>query len=408
VYHIFTASIQALKPDIIITQDQCRICAVTKDDVQEACALLGDRSTQVVSVHPITLDDVLGDVMTIAQACGVPERGARLVRFMKERMETVRSTINRLNSRIGRPKVAHLEWIAPLMGSGYWIAECIDIGGGEMICGKAGGNSAVLEGPEHLKEADVIIIAPCGFSLERTKAELDSCNLLVDQSFLSLPAIQNGRCFVADGNKYFNRSSCGVMETAEMVAEMCHVDLLGLWGHHGQCFVNLKELDKFCARPDAPAPAKAVPGPEMSHGPHPAVKNFTGKMPHAEKKSSVVAEGIELGPQDLVKAQLAALKATDFEAAFALNSEQNKARLSSASKFASIVRGTSFNVLLDHSAIVSTAEPVMGDQLGSKNSSASVRVDVVATSGQMSCFFFDLGKPSTQSPWATEGVRIEC
>jgi len=408
VYHIYNGSVKALQPDVIITQDQCRICAVTKDDVQDAIGLLGENKTQVVTVEPKTLTDVLGDVMTVAEACGVPERGTRLVNLMKSKMDTVQSTVAELTLGTCRPKVAHIEWIAPLMGSGYWIAECVDIGGGDMICGKVGGNSAVLEGLERLQEADVIILAPCGFSIERTQVELNATDFLANPAFAGLPAVCNGRCFVADGNKYFNRSSCGVVETAEMVAEMCHAELIGLWGHHGERFVNLKELDRFCKRTDAPPPTKAVPGPEASHGPQPSAEKFSCAIPDANEVFPVGAERMVLGPEDVVKAQLAALQMSDFPTAFEFNSEQNKARLSDSSKFGSIVKGTSFNILLDRSAIITTAAPVLGDQLGGESNSASVRVDAVSQDGKRGTFLFDVGKTSGKAPWQTEGVRVGC
>lgn len=407
VYHIFNASVKALKPDVIITQDQCRICAVTSEDVQAACAMLGDGAARIVTIEPNTLSDVLGDVQTIAEACGVPERGARLVRHMKARMDVVRTAVAEVASTsTPRPKVAHLEWVAPLMGSGYWIAECIEAGGGDMICGRVGGNSAVLDGPERLQDADVIILAPCGFSVERSKVELDATGLLADAVFVALPAVRAGRCFVADGNKYFNRSSCGVVETAEMVAEMCYPELLGLWGHHGQWLVSLAELEAFCARPDAPSPSKPVPGPDPAHGSQEAAELFGGAAGPPQIPAPTGAERAAMSPEDVVKAQLAALKAADFGTAFELNSEQNKARLSSAEKFGSIVRGSSFNILLDAVAAVTTT--VMDDQLGSKGTSACIRVDAAAPGVQPGRFYFDLGKASPEAPWATEGVRIEC
>jgi len=383
---------------------------VTKDDVQTACKLLGDGTVEIVTVEPKTMSDVLGDVATVAKACGVPERGARLVRHMEARLDVVRAAVEEVKGVCGleRPKVAHLEWIAPLMGSGYWIAECVEAGGGDMICGKIGGNSAVLDGPERLLEADIIILAPCGFSIERTKVELDAVSFLADPVVAGLPAVKSGKCFVADGNRYFNRSSCGVVETAEMVAEMISPELLGLWGHHGERFVNLRELDKFCARSGAPAPDKPVPGPDPSHGFQAPPEQFKGGNAQNEKQCISGPERLTMGPEDVVKAQLAALKVSDFDAAFELNSEKNKVRLSSAAKFGTIVRGTSFNVLLDSNAVVTTAEPVKGDQLGAQADSAAIRVDAVVPGSPSNRFYFDVGRDGPGAAWATEGVRIGC
>eukprot|EP00746_Dinoflagellata_sp_MGD_P068866 gnl/MRDRNA2_/MRDRNA2_28277_c0_seq1.p1 gnl/MRDRNA2_/MRDRNA2_28277_c0~~gnl/MRDRNA2_/MRDRNA2_28277_c0_seq1.p1 ORF type:complete len:491 (+),score=73.06 gnl/MRDRNA2_/MRDRNA2_28277_c0_seq1:125-1597(+) len=411
VYHIYNASVAALKPTIIITQDQCRICAVTKDDVAEACALLPDgAAVRIVTVEPKTLDDVLADVITIASACGVPQRGKRLVQHMKNRLAVVRSTVTCLN--VQRPKVAHLEWLAPLMGSGYWIAECVEAAGCEMICGKAGGNSAVIDELTPLHDADIIILAPCGFSIERTRMELQLIGLDKDEAFLALPAVTSGRCFVADGNKYFNRSSCGVVETAEMVAETVSPELLGLFGHHGQLLVNFTELAGFCSRAGSSSPFKAVPGPDPSHGPHDPPKVFSNGYPSTangvKAPEKMLPDRHKLSPKQVVEAQLAALKKGDFDGAFALNSPKNQARLVSATKFASIVRGSSFNILLDPCVTTVVQAPAVSDQSMSENESAAVHVDAKTSEGQRSCFWFDLCKSEADAPWCTEGVRVEC
>jgi hypothetical protein len=293
------------------------------------------------------------------------------------------------------------------MGSGYWIAECVEAAGGEMICGKMGGNSAVLDGPERLLEADFVILAPCGFSIERTKAELDAIGLLEDPVFADLPAVKSGRCFVADGNKYFNRSSCGVIETAEMVAEMLHPDLTGLWGHHGERFVKLNEMAAFCERPGAPAISKPIPGPDPSHGYQSPPEKFQGHSLPTKLASSCGKERLAMTSKDVVKAQLEALQAADFDTAFELNSAKNKARLGSAKKFESIVRGSSFNILLSDQTRLTVHAPVEGDQLGSTSDSVAIRIDAVGPDSEAT-FHFDLGKVGPDSAWATEGVRVEC
>mmetsp|Transcript_28587 Transcript_28587/g.51825 ORF Transcript_28587/g.51825 Transcript_28587/m.51825 type:complete len:480 (-) Transcript_28587:226-1665(-) len=404
VYHIYNASIRELKPDVIITQNQCRICAVTKDDVQAACALLGDQVVEIVTVEPKNMADVLSDVMTVATACRVPDRGRRLVRHLEACMERIRTTVAEV-CKATKPKVAHLEWLDPLMGSGYWIAECVEVAGGHMICGHPGGNSATLDGLEQLKQADVIIIAPCGFGIERTKAELDTCKLLANPEFLQLPAMTAGRCFIADGNKYFNRSSCGILETAEMVAEMCHEELLGLWGHHGSRFVTVDQLIEFCARPEATAPSKAVPGPDPAHGFQASPERFSGTGGYHVKCSPaiVATDGLAMGPADVVRAQLQALQEDNFDAAFAFNSKANQARLGSASKFGEIVHGTSFRVLTETTANITVSAP----EFCNGGSKAAVRIDAIMN-GCCNRFIFDLGKAAPDVSWATEGVRIEC
>merc|ERR1719440_791894 len=116
-----------------------------------------------------------------------------------------------------------------------------------MVHGTKGGHSQTLATSE-LSNADIIVIAPCGFSIELTASELAGLDLLQSAEWQGLDAVQSGRVAVADGNLYFNRSSCGVVETAEIVAEAAHEDLCGLFGHHGRHWVRLAELATFCAR----------------------------------------------------------------------------------------------------------------------------------------------------------------
>ena len=126
-----------------------------------------------------------------------------------------------------------------------------------MVHGTKGGHSQTLATSE-LSNAEIIVIAPCGFSIERTASELAGLDLLQSAEWQGLDAVKRGRVYVADGNLYFNRSSCGVVETAEMVAEMARPDLKGLWGHHGKHWVALDELEAFCGREGAPPPTKPV------------------------------------------------------------------------------------------------------------------------------------------------------
>jgi iron complex transport system substrate-binding protein len=156
---------------------------------------------------PVSLEDVLGDVITIANALGVSDRGTRLVDHLRRQLSSLESTALDVLGDRPKPKVAHVEWLAPLMGSGYWITECMAFAGGEMVHGYAGGHSQILEKIELLSTADYIIISPCGFSIERSHEDLKNIKLLESKEWQDLPAVKNGRVAIADGNKCFNRSS---------------------------------------------------------------------------------------------------------------------------------------------------------------------------------------------------------
>ena len=127
-----------------------------------------------------------------------------------------------------------------------------------MVHGSKGGHSPTLSSLTQLATAQVLVIAPCGFSIERTQRELGLLSILDSAEWAGLTAVRHRRVYVADGNLFFNRSSCGVVETAEMLAEMAWPELKGLWGHHGKHWVALDELQAFCSREDASQTTKRV------------------------------------------------------------------------------------------------------------------------------------------------------
>jgi len=428
VYHIRNAVVAACKPSVILTQEQCRICAVTEADVLASCTGL-PTDTRIVTIKPVTLDDVLGDVMSIANALGVKSRGERLVCHLRSRIQQVAATTRDLAKANGVPKVVHLEWLAPLMGSGYWIAELVAAAGCEMVHGSAGSHSQVIAGLEELREADVIMLAPCGFTIERTHQELNSEALrdsfLQSDAWRSLPAVVAGRAYVADGNKYFNRSSCGVSEAAEIFAETCwEKELCGLYGHHGKLWVRLSELDTFCAREGAPPATKRV---EVYKDPRPfkAQRNTSSPLPTAaDLAAAVAAAAAAAGAAKSatvahVHAQIEAMRAGDFELAFRMNSTANQSRLGSAKTFASVVKGnTSFAALAKstvNDCMVSDAPNFKGASNSNAGEGATCEVDVVvqveqAEDGPLR-FAFQLDSvkgASNEWEWKTDGVKVLC
>jgi iron complex transport system substrate-binding protein len=404
VYHIYNDQLAKLRPTVIIAQNQCRICAVTAEDVANACQSLPDCT--IVTIQPTTLDDVLNDVSAIANAIGVQKRGERLVRHLREGFDDVRKWAAEVAGSAPRPKVCHLEWLAPLMGSGYWIHECVDAAGGDMVHGSKGGNSGTLSAIGELADADVIIIAPCGFTIERTEAELSRLEIFAEPAWQALPAVVSGRVFVADGNLYYNRSSCGVLETAQMTAECIWPELTGFWGHHGQRVVRLDELAAFCTRPGAPASCYKPARVEQ-----PAVQQFVPKE-HSLEATDIVDSAASsapppsaaaLGPREVVIAQLEALLVGDFAAAYALNSKANQDRLGSAKNFAHMVKMSgSFGLL---AVAGRTVELTPQSEGGGR---ASIGVYAVSPDRQACSFVFDLIQGETSALWSTDGVRIEC
>lgn len=404
VYHIRNQEVIDLAPDFILTQEQCRICAVTKEDVDAVCSALPAGSTNVITIKPERLEDIWGDIETIATALGVSERGERLVTYLQNKMRTV-TELSASVAQGQRPKVAHIEWLAPLMGSGYWIAQCVEAASCEMICGTVGGHSPVLGGMEELRTAECIILAPCGFSIERTHYELVSLGLLERKEWLDLPAVKKGRVYCADGNRSFNRSSAAsVSNTAEMVAEMVfEQSLCGLFGHHGAThgWVRLSELEQFCSREGAtPVHNRVDVAPPMM-----VQQPSTGSP-----RNAVLTQPVEsAGYCAHVQKQVSALLCGKEEDVWELNSDANKKRLGSCGEFMALVKShPSFKCLTDPQqykihTIKSSDISVEGDKRTIDVSLADIEAKKVFET----VFLFDLSLDSS-GQWKTEGVRLGC
>lgn len=212
-YEVDEAKLGELAPDVVITQDLCQVCAVSMDDVQAAVARLAGRSSvEVVSLRPTTLSDVLDDVERVATALGVSERG----KDTRERLEVRLRRLRERSANAPKPRVVTVEWMSPIMLGGTWMSEIVEAAGGVAV-GSEKGASAPTVTMEALKalEPDVVLLKPCGYTLERSKQEP---KLL--QSFVE--AFPNARVFLADGNAYFNRSGPRLVDSAELLAACLH------------------------------------------------------------------------------------------------------------------------------------------------------------------------------------------
>lgn len=232
VYAVDAEALAALRPDVILTKTQCEVCAVSEADVLAATrALLPD--AKVVPLHPGTLDDIWRDIMKVAAALGVPERGAQEVARLRGRMQAIDE---RARAFAARPRVACIEWIDPLMGAGHWTPELIRMGGGEdALEGMLGPGPQLDVATLATVDPDVILVAPCGFDIARTRGDLPA--LLERPGWGELRAVREGRVFIGDGNAYFNRPGPRVAETLEIVAEILHPDGFR-FGHEGTGWVR--------------------------------------------------------------------------------------------------------------------------------------------------------------------------
>ena len=221
VYRVDAERLRGLAPDLVLTQDQCEVCAASLEDVEKALEDWMGARPLVLSLDPKTLGDVWRDIVRVAEALGVPQRGQTLCEELASRVTEVAERTQRVRPH---PSVACIEWIDPLMAAGNWVPELVTLAGGRNLLGESGAHSPWLEADSlRAADPDVIVALPCGFDLARTRAELPA--LSDTAQWRELRAVREGRVYVTDGNQYFNRPGPRLVESLEILAEILHPDL---------------------------------------------------------------------------------------------------------------------------------------------------------------------------------------
>lgn len=218
IYEVFVPVLEQLQPTHIITQTQCRVCAVSLEDVERALAGSLTTRPRVVPLEPNALADIWSDIRRVADACNVSAAGESLVSALCTKMHSIAS---RASSTERRPRVACIEWPEPLMAAGNWIPELVEIANAENLFGQAGIHSPWMSW-EQLTAADpdVIVAMPCGYDLEKTQAEMHW--LTSRPGWNQLGAVQHGEVYLVDGNQYMNRPGPRVVESLRILAEILH------------------------------------------------------------------------------------------------------------------------------------------------------------------------------------------
>jgi len=224
IYRVYDDVLAELKPDVILTQTQCEVCAVSLKDVEAALARRAGIRARVVSLCPNRLADVYDDIRRASQTLERPAVGAACIGQMRARMETISHAVGQALGKKPRPRVACLEWMDPLMAAGNWMPELVEMAGGDVIFGRAGVHSPAIAPNELLAaDPDVVVVSPCGFNLPRTLAEMPALTGL--SGWRRLRAVREGRVFLVDGNQYFNRPGPRLVDSLEILAEILHPSL---------------------------------------------------------------------------------------------------------------------------------------------------------------------------------------
>ena len=228
VYRVDAAKLRELRPDVIVTQSQCEVCAVSERDVEAAVAEWLGARPKIVSLAPYGLDDIFTDMQRVADALDAHARGTELVEGLRARLKKI---ADKSREAARRPGVATIEWIDPLMAAGNWMPTLVEMAGAANLFGKAGEHSPWMKFDElAAKDPDLILISPCGFDMDRAAQDLPA--LTKHAEWNGLKAVRAGRVFMADGNQYFNRPGPRIAESLEILAEIAHPELFH-FGHEG-------------------------------------------------------------------------------------------------------------------------------------------------------------------------------
>jgi iron complex transport system substrate-binding protein len=209
-----------LEPDLILTQRVCDVCAPAYGSVAALARTLSG-PPQVLSLDPSTLEDILQDIQRVADTLGVTTSGARLIHSLRERVRCVQ---RRVQDAARNPRVVVIEWLDPVFCSGHWTPELVRIAGGVEVLGRVGRDSERKSWVDvRAADPEILVIACCGQTVMRALEDWD--RLVSRPDVEAVPAVANGRVFVADGNAYFNRPGPRIVDTLEILAEVIHPEL---------------------------------------------------------------------------------------------------------------------------------------------------------------------------------------
>ena len=211
IYEVDADVLSEARPDLVITQQLCEVCAVSFEDVQHAVAALSPVPT-ILSLDPHSIDDMLNDITRVGESAGVEDAAAAVVAGLRARIESVRQAVE---SVAASPTVACIEWMNPVIAAGHWVPEMVEISGGVDALVRSGSPSTRIDFAQLVEaDPDVLVLMPCGMDVPRARSEFDALPDRADWRQLS--AFQNGRAFVVDSGALFSRSGPRLVDGIEL------------------------------------------------------------------------------------------------------------------------------------------------------------------------------------------------
>jgi iron complex transport system substrate-binding protein len=217
-YALDVDALEELRPDLILTQALCTVCAVSEEEVHVAARRLPGRP-EVVNLEATTLADVLGGIRLVASKAGVDGVGEAVVQALSSRAERVAA-----RSAGARPvPMAFIEWLDPPFACGHWNPELVRMAGATDPFGRVGEPAEVIEWADvAASRPEMIFVAACGFGVERTLEDLPALTRM--PAWREVPAVRDGRVYVTDGSQYFSRPGPRLVDSLEILAHAVDPD----------------------------------------------------------------------------------------------------------------------------------------------------------------------------------------
>lgn len=223
-YRIDENLLRDLRPDVILTQNLCRVCAPSGDELTRAVRKF-ELQPEVLFLTPRNIAEIIENIVAVGRAIGRPDEADALVRDYEERLDRVRMAVANAPTR----RVVFLEWTEPLFCGGHWVPEMISLAGGEDPLGRPGEDSVRMDWTDVVgAKPEMVIVSPCGYRLERA-AELAR----------NMPRIPGAAVYAVDANAYFARPGPRVVEGVELLAHLFHPDLVP-WSHAGRPWARIR------------------------------------------------------------------------------------------------------------------------------------------------------------------------
>lgn len=217
VYRVDAKKLSDLRPDIIITQDHCEVCAASEEQIIKATREYLHTPVDIISVSPTDLAGVYGSIRQIARPLDSADAGEEFVRSMQDVFRSIKQQTQVLDSK----RLLCMEWLDPLMSAGNWVPELTQIAGGTVLAAQKGTHSPWIDWENVIAlNPDVICIIPCGYSIDETMSEMDF--LTKRDNWSTIKAVRDQQVFIADGHHFFNRPGPRLTESARILAEILH------------------------------------------------------------------------------------------------------------------------------------------------------------------------------------------